>query len=74
MASDPVVTTAFVCPVTTNPYRTRIGTLSPVTANGYIGAAAVFPFFVDPYMPGTGSRWPMGNGMPYWPYRYINLR
>jgi hypothetical protein len=58
--------------MTGDPNPTRMRRLGPVTADGYIGTAAGFPFFIDPHVPGTRRHRPW-YGMPHGTNRNIDL-
>jgi hypothetical protein len=72
VTGNPPITTTLMRPVTGDPDPTPMRRKGPVTAYSYIGAAAGFPFFIDPHMPGAGSHRP-GNGVPNGMYRDIDL-
>ena len=58
MTGNPYFAPALMPPMTGYPDPTRMRGLSPTATGMYINAIAHFPFFTDPYVPGTGSRCP----------------
>jgi hypothetical protein len=72
MTGDPPVTPTLMLPMARDPDPTPIRRFGPMTANGYISAAAGFPLLVDPHMSRTRSN-RTNYRMPYRPYRYIDL-
>src|SRR5579872_6062373 len=72
MAPDPIFSSIRVRPMAGYPYPARMRRFGPMAANGNIGAATRFPFFIDPYM-SWARRYRSRHRVPCRPYLYVDL-